>query len=571
MNNNNYKTTSSSSSSSSPQQASNTKHLSSNPSSTTSTTTPSLSNNLANNNEHDNNKNLDGANYKLSEDRASSIGWYFIKSYYDFFVTKLDEIYKIYHPKASIIHDLFPEDVKFNNEIDGTIDQNGKGPEEIPSVYKANGIEAVKKFFKKYNASSSTNNRIVITSACFQVSMDKNILIVTFGEWSKNNSPFKRFCQTFVLVPGKKENTYDVSNDILRFIESNGFKDISEESPAMVQSSKSQVIDSVDSVSKESSDSTLNLPQADAVEESDNIKESLAQPNNVPPQSILNESNENFDELQKGESELESNEKEPLHNEIKSGDTEEIGNVAEESASERKQVENLEKTENDKEDAKKNSTSKPNQQLTWADLAYQAVPVSTPKSNVAKATSTTATTTTASSSSSTTAKSTGGNAKKSAPQSSSTSSAATNGKFRKEDWFPIYIRGIRQLDEKTLKQHLSKTFGDLKFFKVNQNIALCDFVDQQAQKKALTAKETTLDGITFNLEPRESKTGNNYHNSNVKKFNKDKESSTKDVISNKDKFEKVENKRNANTHGNNTFNSKKSHGSNRKIVKPNNK
>ena len=45
------------------------------------------------------------------------------------------------------------------------------------------------------------------------------------------------------------------------------------------------------------------------------------------------------------------------------------------------------------------------------------------------------------------------------------SNGGGGGKFRKEDWYPIYIRGIRLLDEKELKDHLSKKFGELKFLK----------------------------------------------------------------------------------------------------------
>ena len=155
--------------------------------------------------------------------------------------------------------------------------------------------------------------------------------------------------------------------------------------------------------------------------------------------------------------------------------------------------------------------------MTWAALAQQAVPIKQ------------------------TTKSTGSSSAVAKPVSAGSSSGATptvkklvtsfssinnsttspgqhgsngggGGKFRKEDWYPIYIRGIRLLDEKELKDHLSKKFGELKFFKVNQNIALVDFVHQEAQRKALDAKETTLDGVTFALEPRESKTGNNFHN-----------------------------------------------------------
>ena len=62
-----------------------------------------------------------------------------------------------------------------------------------------------------------------------------------------------------------------------------------------------------------------------------------------------------------------------------------------------------------------------------------------------------------------------------------------------------------------MKDHLSKKFGELKYFKVNENICLADFVNQDAQRRALEAKETTLNGISISLEPRESKTGNSYH------------------------------------------------------------
>lgn len=76
----------------------------------------------------------------------------------------------------------------------------------------------------------------------------------------------------------------------------------------------------------------------------------------------------------------------------------------------------------------------------------------------------------------------------------------------KEDWFPIYIRGVKDIDEDKLKNHLTKKFGEIKFFRVFVNIALCDFVEGDAQKKALEAKETEVDGYVIQLEVRESKT-----------------------------------------------------------------
>ena len=97
---------------------------------------------------------------------------------------------------------------------------NGK----VPIAYKARGMDAIKETYAKY-LSGSKNNRIVITSACFQLSLNQNIIIVVFGEWSTNDQPYKQFTQTFVLVPGKHETNYEVANDILRFVIINGYKE----------------------------------------------------------------------------------------------------------------------------------------------------------------------------------------------------------------------------------------------------------------------------------------------------------------------------------------------------------
>lgn len=158
---------------------------------------------------------------QLSQDRASNIGWFFIKSYYDFFISKLDEIHKIYHPHASINHDAFPG-TKNDKSDSGASNDNVK--DVLPIAYKAKGTDAIKETFSKH-LSLRKNNRIVITSACFEVSLEKNIIIVVFGEWSSNDEPYKQFTQTFVLVPGKTDNTYDVANDILKFVSVNGYKE----------------------------------------------------------------------------------------------------------------------------------------------------------------------------------------------------------------------------------------------------------------------------------------------------------------------------------------------------------
>ena len=370
----------------------------------------------------------------LSDERASSIGWFFITSYYEFYNTNVESIHKIYHQQASISHSQFPCD-----------DES----EDAKIIHRAQGLDAIKSRFQNDSKLSKKNsNRIVITSAAFEVSLSKNILIVVFGEWSKDSSPYYQFTQTFVLTPGKKENTFDVANDVLRFIDYSEFKGDSE------QAKEKEVIPNAE---------VINEDKEEVKEEiKEDVKEEVKEEKDVEvAEEITEESKEEVEIPEVGEVKVEDN----------------------------KAEEPVEVTEEE---------SKPSQPLSWAALASQAAP---PKS-----------------------------ASKAVPNVPKTVAAPAkkpvatlpNGKFKKEEWFPIYIRGIKEINEKHLKDHIAKKFGELKFFKTSLNIALCDFVALDAQKKALEAKETVIDGTTIYLEPRESKTGNNYH-ATSKKFKDQKD------------------------------------------------
>ena len=94
------------------------------------------------------------------------------------------------------------------------------------------------------------------------------------------------------------------------------------------------------------------------------------------------------------------------------------------------------------------------------------------------------------------------------PQLQTQAQSQAQSKFPKGEWFPIYIRGIIEpINEDGLRKHLNANFGTIKFLKINGYIALCDFVDFESQQRAISAKETVLDGITISLEPRELKNG----------------------------------------------------------------
>lgn len=427
----------------------------------------------------------------LTEERVSNIGWYFIKSYYDFYIAKLDVIHKIYHDNASILHDAFPEEDRKKKD--------GDDEDELTTTYKAKGTDAIKKCFAEHlSGGGNDNNRIVITSATFQVSLEKNIIIVTFGEWSKNDSPFKQFTQTFVLTPGKRESTYDVANDVLKFIESNGFKN---NQP-------------VQDESKEGGSHVIEEKPAASVDGgvSDEKQEPIPDPieKKVEPEKKATDE----EELAEAQKETEQEKKEPV--------AQENAEIKKEEAPKSEPLEKEEEKEQPPKEEKKPEepakSKSPPQPMTWADLAYQAVPASKPTSKPTTSTSTATSTPTS------TKKTPVAVSQQQQPQSTT---GGGSGKFKKDEWYPIYIRGIRSIDEKVLRDHITKKFGELKFFRTNQNIALCDFVLKEAQRKALDAKETTLDGVVINLEPRESKTGNNFHNNNgnyKKKFG-DKEGS----------------------------------------------
>lgn len=416
----------------------------------------------------------------LLEKRASSIGWYFIELYYGFFNDGIDNIHKLYHPQASVSHLSFPSD----------------GPEK--ALHQAVGIDAIRKRFTKIEPAV---NRIVISSADIQVCLQDKILIVVYGEWSRDNGPFWQFSQTFLLCPGKRETILDLANDVLRFVDYNLFstgakeEDLAkaektekaeraeragEKAEKMEKAGEKSAEKVADEPISETTGSDSDKPTAEktrtepeptayaesALEQADSVPSGSTGHGETAPSSVEAETNQQSSESGKGEAN---------HDGEHSAEPEETGAPEDKGP------------------------------LTWAALAA-------------------------------TAKETRAQAAKTAPRKTSTPSVVSspptsgsaavpvagngalsgNGKYKKEDWFPIYIRGVKDVEENSLRDHLTKNFGPIKFLKSNMNIALCDFQDAESQKRALNAKETTVDGIAILLEVRELK-------ANVKAFKAQKE------------------------------------------------
>jgi UBP3-associated protein BRE5 len=420
----------------------------------------------------------------LLDEKASSIGWFFINKYYDFYNLGIDNIFKIYQKSATLSHGSFP----------------GFPGGSANKIFKAKGIDAIKLRYK--NDEITNNNRIVITDAAFEVSMEKNILIVVFGEWAKGTPSYYHFTQTFLLTPGANNNTFDVANDVLRFTSYDQIDQTS--APPPTQVSLSEKMESEKPSIKPETKSQAVKAESTKPEPSKEPTKPEQKPDLTKSEATKVESPKVDSGKSDGKPEIKKLEgSKPVETKQ---DTPEVGDSDESKAasstpstpsgpkpqttgshSQETPSTSGSKSEAESNTASETGSSKLAAPLSWAALASQAAAVKPAKVAAPSP------------------------APKPAPPKKITP-AAPNGKFRKEEWFPIYIRGVRPIDEKNLKDHLSKTFGELKFFKTNLNIALVDFVTQEAQHKALETKEIEIDGVTISLEPRESKTGFNFHN-----------------------------------------------------------
>ncbi|KAM9887047.1 hypothetical protein OXX79_013875, partial [Metschnikowia pulcherrima] len=92
-------------------------------------------------------------------------------------------------------------------------------------------------------------------------------------------------------------------------------------------------------------------------------------------------------------------------------------------------------------------------------------------------------------------------AKKTASPSQAPAQAAPNGKFKKEEWYPIYIKNV-DVEEDELKAAIIKQFGDIKYFKKTNKTALCDFKSKDDQQRALETRELVIRSNVILLEPR---------------------------------------------------------------------
>lgn len=374
--------------------------------------------------------------------KPDSIGWLFIEKYYQVYTKDLANIYRLYDTGASITHDKFP------------------GEDKV--VFQARGHDAIKTHFGKVD---QRKNRIVITGADFQFSVDKSILIVVFGEWAKADSQYWQFVQSFVLTPSK-EKVYDVANDILKFVDFNGEaakveETVSTATTATTAEAKAEVVEPVEKAEKE-------------------VKEEPKEEKKEPKE-------------EKEEKKEPKEEKKEVKKEEPKEDKKEVKKEVKEEKKEDKPKEKVEKAEakvEARDKGKKSQSPQPkehkkhdNAPLSWADLAAKEPPKSQKTAvaspSVAKVAPVPAV------------------VKKPTPP-------ANGNKYKKDDWYPIYIRNV-DVDTELLKETLVKQFGPVKFFKRNLKVVLCDFETKEDQEAAIKAKSIKIGDNVISLEPREAR------------------------------------------------------------------
>ncbi|RKP29495.1 NTF2-like protein [Metschnikowia bicuspidata] len=320
------------------------------------------------------------------------------------------------------------------------------------TVHVASGHAAIKTHYDA-QATSTDKSKIVIESAEFQESVEGAILIVVCGSWKRGASKLWQFVQTFVLS-AKGKTVFDISNDVLKFFDL--AEDYQEKSVFVERIEAKQAL------------AALAAPAEEA--KPDSAPETAAEP-----------------------AETKSEERKPCKDDVVADalfKTEEQPEPApalpvETQDSTAPKTEPVPAGEPEK-------TAVPPKKQTWATLAaiepktaskIAFVPASTtvvkPPPTIVKA------------------------------ASPALLMHVNGSKFRKEEWYPIYIKNIEVSDE-DMQGALIKQFGDIKFYKRNNKAALCDFKNKADQQKALEAKEIDVKGNHILLEPRVHKTFNNY-------------------------------------------------------------
>ncbi|GCE98080.1 hypothetical protein ZYGM_004789 [Zygosaccharomyces mellis] len=136
------------------------------------------------------------------------IGYAFLETYYHRMNKDPSKVSCLYSATAELTHTNYQVEFAPNSDT-------------LPTV-KLTGKENISKFFTRNNKKVS-DLKVKVETCDFQTTgpSHSGILILITGEMFWTGTPTYRFVQTIILAPSSYKDTFDVTNDVIRFMSDN--------------------------------------------------------------------------------------------------------------------------------------------------------------------------------------------------------------------------------------------------------------------------------------------------------------------------------------------------------------
>lgn len=483
----------------------------------------------------------------------------FLQNYYERMRTDPSKLAYFYASTAELTHTNYQS--KSTNEKDDV----------LPTV-KVTGRENINKFFSR-NDSKVRSLKLKLDTIDFQYTghLHKSILIIATGEMFWTGTPVYKFCQTFILLPSSNGSTFDITNDIIRFIP-NSFRPYVPTDGSLSQPNEENSVSAVEEdkirheseVEKEKEKEKLleiTKPKVkkETVKETTGQTESLNQENpiidhnqphaipvtkdsKIHTETVPSNTKGNYKQDESSIQELGNVaklnekslkiEKKTVPIKTKEGSVEAINTVGNSSLPNGKEVSDeapvlggakeaeieVKPTEPRVSDAKESNGNAPTPlpspepvanppKMTWASKLMNENSDRISKSNTTVEYIRSETLP----KKPTERKFEMGNRRDNVSANSKNKKKPVFSTVNKDGFYPIYIRGTNGLREEKLRIALEKEFGKVMRITAADNFAVVDFETQKSQMDALEKKKKLIDGIEVCLERKTVKkpTGNN--------------------------------------------------------------
>ncbi|CDF88029.1 BN860_00672g1_1 [Zygosaccharomyces bailii CLIB 213] len=373
---------------------------------------------------------------------VQEIGYAFLQTYYHRMSKDPSKVSCLYSATAELTHTNYQMDFLEDSDI-------------LPTV-KLTGKENISKFFTRNNKKVS-DLKVRVETCDFQTTglSHASILILTTGEMFWTGTPTYKFCQTIILTPSGSKDTFDVTNDVIRFISDNivpeKFQDLSKE--------KLDIEDHAELQQEPQQESSKPEPET---EQNNSESKESAQPKLQDPRGSI--------DVKEEQSKKESHES--FKPELKEYNKEETkAEIKEESK------------QNSKEPSQDGAPTQQPVRISWASkLAANgdsSKANSEPQYNGTRRAVDT---------------------KSEIPNRRDINNRTAKKKtifstVNKDGYYPIYIKGTAGVKENRLKSALEAEFGTVMKITNADSFAVVDFETQKSQMDALERRQLTIDDI----------------------------------------------------------------------------